>query len=121
MHFLDADQIAQLAGAVPGRYRALILTAAYTGLRAGELAGLKVNDLDLPNARLSVIRTLTWVNGHAHECPPKTNAARRTVSLPPFLADLVRQHLSQYGWGQGYVFTSPGHKPIRWSNWRRRV
>lgn len=47
MHFLDAEQVETLADELPDRYRALIFTAAYAGLRWGELAALKVKNLDL--------------------------------------------------------------------------
>ena len=47
MHFLTPAQVNDLAGTIDGRYKALIYTAAYAGLRAGELAALKVDALDL--------------------------------------------------------------------------
>jgi integrase len=40
-HYLTPEQIDALAGTVPDPYRALVLTAAYTGLRWGELAALR--------------------------------------------------------------------------------
>jgi integrase len=46
-HFLDPAQVEMLANAVPERYGSLIFTAAYTGLRWGELAALKVKNVDL--------------------------------------------------------------------------
>lgn len=42
MRFLSHDETGNLAEAVDPRYRALVLTAGYTGLRFGELAGLEV-------------------------------------------------------------------------------
>jgi integrase len=50
MHFLSAEQVNDLAGAISDRYRVLIYTAAYSGLRAGELCALQVTDLDLVRA-----------------------------------------------------------------------
>jgi len=44
---LTAAEIAALAGAVPPHYRAFVVLAAFSGLRAGELAALRVTDLDL--------------------------------------------------------------------------
>ncbi len=46
LRFLSPEEVEQLADAIDPRYRALVLTAAYTGLRSGELLGLKVNRLD---------------------------------------------------------------------------
>jgi hypothetical protein len=41
MRFATVKQVAALADAIPPRFRALVLVAAYTGLRWGELAGLR--------------------------------------------------------------------------------
>ena len=43
MRFLSPEEIEQLADAIDPRFRALVLTAGYTGLRIGELLGLKVD------------------------------------------------------------------------------
>ncbi|HLX78902.1 MAG TPA: tyrosine-type recombinase/integrase, partial [Acidimicrobiales bacterium] len=43
MHFLTPEQVNDLADAISDRYRALVYTAAYAGLRAGELVALKVD------------------------------------------------------------------------------
>jgi integrase len=121
MRYLDKDQIMALADVVPPRYRALILTAGFTGLRAGELAALRVDDLDLSDGTLRVIRSLSWLNGHPQEVEPKTKASRRTVTLPDFLVIELRRHLQTYGWPEGRVFTSTEGTPIRWNHWRERV
>lgn len=120
-HFLTWEQIMALADAVPGRYKALIMTAGLTGLRAGELAALKVSDLDLSNGSLTVTRSLSWVNGHPVEGEPKTKASRRTVTLPDLLVAELRRHLQSYGWPNQRVFTSPQGRLIRWQHWRERV
>jgi integrase len=41
MRFLSHDEVATLAAVIDPRYRALVLVAAYTGLRAGELGALR--------------------------------------------------------------------------------
>jgi integrase len=47
MRFLSVDEIRYLADAIDPRFRALILMAGFTGLRWGELVGLRVEHLDL--------------------------------------------------------------------------
>jgi integrase len=47
MRFATVAEVAALADAIPRRFRALVLVAAYTGLRWGELAGLRVKRVDL--------------------------------------------------------------------------
>lgn len=95
MHFLAALEIARLAGAIEPRYRTLVFTAAYTGLRWGELAGLRRHRLDLDAGTVRVVEALSEVNGHAALGPTKTGA-HRTVSLPPFLVEQLTEQLTAY-------------------------
>ena len=120
MRFLNVDEIEALATAVDQRHRCLVLTAAYTGLRFGEAAGLEVEALDLLRRRLTVTQTLSYVNGLLTVGPPKTPAARRTITLPAFLADELGGHLGRYGSESGFVFTSTEGAPLRRRNFRRR-
>jgi integrase len=52
MRFLNPAEVARLADLIDARYRALVLVAAYGGLRIGELAGLRRRRVDLLRARL---------------------------------------------------------------------
>lgn len=61
-------------------YPALHL-AAHTGMRRGELVGLKWSDLDRAASRLSISRTLQNVGGRPVEFGVKTRTSRRTVDL----------------------------------------
>jgi len=80
--FLTIEEVEQLAATIRPRYRAFVLTGAYTGLRPGELAALRTDRLDLLRRQLRV------------EEPLKTPAARRTVSFPLFLAEELGAHLA---------------------------
>ncbi len=46
MRFLTMSEVGGLVDTMPERHRAIVLAAAYTGLRFGELAGLRVDRLD---------------------------------------------------------------------------
>jgi len=75
----------------------MVITAAYTGLRWGELAGLQWTrtHLDVADPRLNIDPhdgALHELGGRLELGPPKTPASARTVHLPPFLADLLIQH-----------------------------
>jgi integrase len=61
-------------------YPALHLTA-YTGMRRGEIAGLKWSDLDAKAKRLSIVRTLQSIAGQPVEFPVKTRTSRRCIDL----------------------------------------
>ena len=121
MRFLDHDEVDALAGVIVAKYRALVLTAAYTGLRFAELAGLRAKRLDLDERRLTVAETLVEVRGRQLFKGPKTAASRRTVVLPGSLVDVLAAHLGEWpAVGDGLVFTSNGGGLLRRTNFRRR-
>jgi integrase len=96
---LSPDQVNAVADAMPARYRALVLAAAWSGLRQGELLALTRADLDL-NAMHARVRVRRGVrrsdNGTMEVDLPKTRASVRTVSLPtPLVAALVA-HLDEF-------------------------
>lgn len=91
---LTTDEIARLIEATPAAYRALIATAAYTGLRQSELLALRWRDLDVEQEVLFVRHQLSRATRSkpARLIPLKTNAGERTVILLPVLNRLLRQH-----------------------------
>lgn len=94
---LAPAEVAALADAMPHRYRAAVLLAAWSGLRPGEVFALTPADLDLHAATVTVRHTLTEVRHAAPTLgPPKTTAARRTVALPAFVVDTLAEHLRTY-------------------------
>jgi integrase len=82
MRHTSIPHLHQLADAVPGRYRALILLAGYGGLRWAELVGLRRRHVGLAGARVQVVEQAAEVAGRIIVSPPKTDAGRRVVTLP---------------------------------------
>ena len=123
MRVATPDQIAAIADATGPRWEALVLTAAYAGLRWGELAGLRRCDLDVSTGTIRVVRKLGEVNGALAFGPPKTSAGRRTVGIPSFVARTLTMHLALYAepHADGLVFPAAEGGPMRRSNFRRRV
>lgn len=80
--------------AMPERYRAMVLLAAWCGLRYGELAELRRQDVDLDARTVRVERAVTSRAGQVFVGDPKSQAGRRTVSLPPHLTPVLEQHLT---------------------------
>jgi integrase len=70
-----------LTAARPHRLYPALHLAAYTGMRRGEIVGLKWCDLDTATARLSISRTLQNVGGRPVEFGVKTRTSRRTVDV----------------------------------------
>ena len=83
---------ALLSGASGERNEALYEVAVHTGLRQGELLGLKWADIDLAASRLSVRRALKVTNHGLNFGPPKNNASRRSVPLSKTAAAALRAH-----------------------------
>lgn len=122
LRFLTTDEVADVADTIDSPYRALVLTAAYTGCRFGELAGLRTHHLDLAGRSLTVAESLSDINGHVGLTQPKTVAARRQVALPQLLTDELTRHTGRYPSGsEGFVSSAPEGSPMRRRNFRRRV
>jgi integrase len=96
---LSPVQVAAVADAMPPRYRALVLAAAWSGLRQGELMALTRSDLDL-DASPATVRVRRSVrrseSGTVRTDLPKTPASTRTVSLPAPLAHALAGHLAEF-------------------------
>ena len=107
----------------PERYRVFVATAAFAGLRWGEVAGLCADAVDLDAGVVRVIRTVTEVAGHTEFKPfPKSRAGRRTVPIPAWLVGELRDYLRQYPQGpQGLIFTNEVGGPLRRTLFRSRV
>jgi integrase len=72
-----------------GRFRPLLLTAIFTGLRASELRGLRWDDVDLKRGELHVRQR---ADRYGKIGRPKSEAGERTVPLPPRLVATLREH-----------------------------
>ncbi|WP_329362416.1 tyrosine-type recombinase/integrase [Streptomyces sp. NBC_01483] len=105
------------------RLSALFELALRTGLRKGELLGLRWEDLDLANATASIRRTLQRTNSAGLTAlPTKTYSSERRIALPTECMHSLEQHRERQaqereaagaGWkASGYVFTRPDGNPI---------
>jgi integrase len=100
----------------------MVLVAAYGGFRFGELAGLRAttNRPDRYRADRGDMRRSSW---RPRVGAPKTEAGRRSVALPSFVASALRDHQATYSQAgpDGLVFTAPEGGPLRRSNYRHKV
>jgi len=94
MKVLDADQARILLKVAEGdRLEALYHLAITTGLRQGELLGLRWSDLDWQAGYLQVQRQLQRVSGQGLVfSEPKSNAGRRLVKLGSAVLEKLREH-----------------------------
>lgn len=121
MRFLEAAEVVTLANAVrPEHYRPLVLTAAFVGLRWGELAGLRADRVDLFHRQIRVDQQLVEVGGRLSYGPPKTKSGVRTVTLPAALVEVLAPHLAaEPVEASGLAFPTPSAGPMRRGSFRR--
>ncbi|BBG03977.1 MULTISPECIES: tyrosine-type recombinase/integrase [Pseudonocardia] len=115
-------QVTKLSGLVPPRFRVLVLAAAFTGLRWGELVALRRCDIDLDGGAVHVYRRLAeHKNGEIEAGPTKSVAGARTVALPDVLVTELREHIAEYAEDgtEGLVFTGDRDGPLRRGNFHR--
>ncbi len=81
-----------LASTADDRLSALWVLTASTGMRRGEVLGLRWRDVDLEASRLSIRQTLVVVNYKPTISEPKTAAGKRTLALDPRTVAELRSH-----------------------------
>jgi len=117
--FLTRPEVDRIADEIHPHFHTLFRTAAFLGLRSGELFGLHPDNLDLDNRRVQVVEQLL---GNAS--PPvrgelKSKASKRVVTIPSLLIPELQEQLEQRA-SDEFVFTSLQGGPIRKSNFTRR-
>jgi integrase len=116
-----ADACAQPTGSVAKRrsergdsradYELIVLFLAYTGVRFGEMAALRVRRLDPLARRVEIAESVTAVNGVLIWGTPKGHA-RRWVSVPGFIAVRLAEHVNEHQ-PDDVVFSSPHGDVLR--------
>ena len=93
-------ELEAIAGAMPPRYRLMVLLAAWCALRFGELAELRRDDIDLKNGIVRVRRGVIRTDDGRKVKDPKSEAGKRDVAIPPHLMPMVHDHLIEHA-GRG--------------------
>jgi integrase len=118
--FLSPEEIDRLAETIDPRYRALVYVAAYSGIRFGELAYLKVDAVNVLSGAIQVRGSLAEVGGRL--IPQGTKTGKwRTVTLPRSVAQILGEHIGRYPSKEGHVFSAPMGGPLRRRAWYRRT
>lgn len=114
---LTTAQVRAWGEAMPGCARWLPLIAATTGLRQGELLGLRLEQVDFLRRQLRVTEQLVSPPGAGLPSwgPPKTAAGVRTVPLAGVTVDALARHLAAFP----PVAGEPIFRSVRGHRWRR--
>ena len=91
-HLSAAEVTSLLDAARNSRYHSMLALIAATGLRRGEAAALRWQDLDFRARTLQVRGTLARVAGKLAVTEPKTAKSRRTLPLSPSVVALLKAH-----------------------------
>jgi integrase len=107
-------QVAALIDAITPRYRSAVLLAAWCGLRRGEVLGLLPADVDLPAGTVTVRRSRVELLARplAFDADPKTDAGKRTVTVPPHVLPILAAHMESWA-GSDRVFVGRDGRPMR--------
>jgi integrase len=128
MHPLTPEQakhLLQVAHEIGDRLEALYVLAINTGLRQGELLGLKWDAVDLEDGSLQVRRTLAITKSGPVFTSPKTTGSRRSVKLTSKAIEALKSHLERQlteidrvgslwspGDSDGLIFASETGEPL---------
>ena len=99
----------------------LYFTELATGLRRGELLGIKWADLNFDANSVYIQRQITRVNGKVQESPLKTKNAYRQIILPDEVTKVLKEKQKREDGFSEYVFPSPVGGPMSPSNMRRTL
>lgn len=104
------------------RFAALYRLALLTGMRRGELVGLRWDDLNVDEGVLTVRRSVQRVAGTVQVVEPKTSRSHRTIALPDSAVSTLREqrvHQIEQGLRVGrpwspadFVFGKPDGEPL---------
>lgn len=116
--YLTHGQVAALAEAA-GEYRLAINFLAYTGVRYGEMAALRVRRMDLAPRRAVIAEAVADVNGAAIFDSPKTHLRREAPIARFLLKDLAAAVQGRDR--DAFVFPAPLGGVLHLRNFRRSV
>src|SRR5580704_1317608 len=108
------QEIKAIVDRLQGRWRPIILTAIFTGLRSSELRGLRWADIDFKSNELHVRQR---VDQYREFGAPKSESGERTIPLPPLVANTLKEWKLACPHGEpGLVFPTGKGSPENHAN-----
>lgn len=104
--WFTVEEMERIIDAAWGQYKVVFQLARATGMRSGELFGLRVEDLDLDRAIVHIRRS-AWKH---FEVTPKTDAGFRKVDIDAKTVKMLKEHLGDRK--MGLVFPSRNDTPL---------
>jgi integrase len=95
---LSPEELARLAAELPERYRPMVYLAGVLGLRWSEIVGLRLQRVNFLDRTLTVSETVAEVGGKLLiGADTKSRASQRTIAVPPFILEMLAEHLARRG------------------------
>ncbi len=94
MQFWTREEFRRFAAAIsdkPASY-AIFNTLFWTGMRSGELLALTLDDVDFEAKKIHITKSFARVDGEDVISPPKTPKSRRSITVPRFLLDILKDY-----------------------------
>ncbi|MDP9466251.1 MAG: tyrosine-type recombinase/integrase [Actinomycetota bacterium] len=118
---LTAEQVEAVAAALPPPYGLLVRFAAWSGLRAGEVGGLRVGRVNVLRNEVTVAETVVRLRGGMQAGTPKSRKSHRTFKIPPTVVHELAAHIAAHNVAPGdYVFSEADGGPLRHEAFYRR-
>lgn len=111
------EEVARLLDELPARHAAAVELMVWTGLRWGEMAGLRIGVVDWLRQRISVVGVVTQ-SGRWKEYP-KSSRSRREVPVPRHVLDQLSTLVGDRGSDELLFTTERQGRPWSGSNWRK--
>jgi integrase len=111
---LTPDQVKKFLETVKDhRWYPIYVLSLYCGFREGEVLGIYFEDLDLLHDVIHVRHAVQYLVGKGLVITePKTDSAKRTVTIPGFAHDVLVEYLHPLKRNQGLVFVTSHGTPI---------
>ncbi|WZH50498.1 MAG: site-specific integrase [Nocardioides alkalitolerans] len=112
MRIPSPEEVGRLLTAADPWFRPFVALCAFAGLRLGEAAALKVEDVNFLGRQLTVARQVQRATGSQVEIRRPKYGSERTVFIPDGLVSLLSAHVAAYPPGpHGWLFTAPTGDP----------
>jgi integrase len=114
---LTPEQLRQLVAELEEPYKSMVLIAALTGLRRGELFALRWGALDFERKMIRVRESVY----EGHFSTPKTRSSIRNIAMGEVLAEMFRNLRPKDAIANDLVFSSRNGTPLQSENILKRI
>mgnify|MGYP002629657185 CR=1 FL=1 len=122
IQILEDSEVSKLLGYLKGRaLYPIVMVALGTGLRRGEVLGLRWKDVDLDRGQLRVSQVIEQTKNSLRFKEPKTTQSRRTIRLPSSIIGILRDHRREQAAMRLKLGLGRGDNDLVFSTWDGRV